>query len=440
MFIHMSRRNQMIERYTRPEMGHLWSIQNEWQTILNVEIAACEAMAELGEIPTAAVENIKANAKFDVARINEIEKTTDHDIIAFLTNLEENVGEDSKYIHKGLTSSDVKDTAYCVMMRDAAAIILDDLNAFREVLRRRAEEFRHTPCIGRTHGIHAEPMTFGLKLLLWSAEIERDIERLTRAKEIVSVGKLSGAVGTYSNIDPRIEELTCKKLGITPVRLATQVIQRDRHAEFVTTLAIIAGTMEKIATEIRNLQRTDIREAEEYFAPGQKGSSAMPHKRNPITCERISGMARLVRGNAVAALEDITLWHERDISHSSVERVILPDSTINVDYCTKKFTNIIDKLLVYPEAMLADMEKTGGLIYSQRLMLAIVDKGVLREDAYKWVQRNAMKRWMEGEDFRTNVEKDEDILKYLTKEEIDNCFDYQYFLRHIDKIFERFGL
>ena len=430
----------MIERYTRPEMGHLWSIQNEWQTILNVEIAACEAMAELGEIPAAAVENIKKNARFDVARINEIEKVTDHDIIAFLTNLEENVGEDSKYIHKGLTSSDVKDTAYCIMMRDAAAIILEDLHAFREVLRRRAEEFRQTPCIGRTHGIHAEPMTFGLKLLLWSGEIDRDIERLTRAKETVSVGKLSGAVGTYSNIDPRIEELTCKKLGITPVRLATQVIQRDRHAEYMTTLAIVASSLEKFATEVRNLQRTDIREAEEYFAPGQKGSSAMPHKRNPITCERISGMARLVRGNAVAALEDITLWHERDISHSSVERVILPDSTINVDYCTKKFTNIIDKLLVYPEAMLADMEKTGGLIYSQRLMLAIVDKGVLREDAYKWVQRNAMKRWMEDEDFRTNVEKDEDILKYLTKEEIDNCFDYQYFLRHIDKIFERFGL
>ncbi|MFC2740907.1 MAG: adenylosuccinate lyase, partial [Selenomonas sp.] len=284
------------------------------------------------------------------------------------------------------------------------------------------------------------PMTFGLKLLLWSAEVERDIERVEHAKKIVAVGKLSGAVGTYSNIDPRIEEITCKKLGITPVRLATQVIQRDRHAEYMTTLAIVASSLEKFATEIRNLQRTDIREAEEYFAPGQKGSSAMPHKRNPITCERISGMARLVRGNAVAALEDITLWHERDISHSSVERVILPDSTINVDYCTKKFTNIIDKLLVYPEAMLADMEKTGGLIYSQRLMLAIVDKGVLREDAYKWVQRNAMKRWLEGEDFRTNVEKDEDILKHLTKEEIDSCFDYQYFLRHIDRIFARFGL
>ena len=430
----------MIERYTRPEMGHLWSIQNEWQTILNVEIAACEAMAELGEIPAAAVQNIKTNAKFDVARINEIEKTTDHDIIAFLTNLEENVGEDSKYIHKGLTSSDVKDTAYCVMMRDAAAIIEGDLRAFREVLRRRAAEFRHTPCIGRTHGIHAEPMTFGLKLLLWSAEIERDIERLMRAKEIVSVGKLSGAVGTYSNIDPRIEELTCKKLGITPVRLATQVIQRDRHAEFVTTLAIIAGTMEKIATEIRNLQRTDIREAEEFFKAGQKGSSAMPHKRNPINCERVSGMARLVRGNAVAALEDMTLWHERDISHSSVERVILPDATINVDYCLHKLTGIVDKLLVYPDAMLHNMNRTGGLIYSQRILTALVNKGILRQTAYVWVQRNAMKRWLEKEDFRTNVEKDADISAHLTKEEIDACFDYTYFLRHVDSIFARFDL
>ena len=430
----------MIERYTRPEMGHLWSIQNEWQTILNVEIAACEAMAELGEIPAAAVENIKKNAKFDVARINEIEKTTDHDIIAFLTNLEENVGEDSKYIHKGLTSSDVKDTAYCVMMRDAAAIILGDLRAFRDVLRRRAVEFRQTPCIGRTHGIHAEPMTFGLKLLLWSAEIERDIERLTRAQEIVSVGKLSGAVGTYSNIDPRIEELTCKKLGITPVRLATQVIQRDRHAEFVTTLAIIAGTMEKIATEIRNLQRTDIREAEEFFKAGQKGSSAMPHKRNPINCERVSGMARLVRGNAVAALEDMTLWHERDISHSSVERVILPDATINVDYCLHKLTGIVDNLLVYPDAMLHNMNRTGGLIYSQRILTSLVSKGILRQTAYVWVQRNAMKRWLDNEDFRTNVEKDADISAHLTKEEIDACFDHTYFLRHVDSIFARFGL
>ncbi len=430
----------MIERYTGPEMGHLWSIENEWQTILNVELAACDAMAELGEIPKEAAENIRAKAKFEVSRILEIEAVTHHDIIAFLTNVAEHVGDDSKYIHKGLTSSDVKDTAICMMMRDSADIILADLRAFREVLRRRAAEFKHTPCIGRTHGIHAEPMTFGLKLALWSAEIERDIERVEHAKKIVSVGKLSGAVGTYSNIDPRIEELVCKKLGLVPVPLATQVIQRDRHAEYMTTLAIVASTLEKIATEVRNLQRTDIREAEEYFSPGQKGSSAMPHKRNPINCERVSGMARLVRGNAVAAMEDIALWHERDISHSSVERVILPDSTINVDYCTRKLTNIIDKLLVYPEAMLHNMERTGGLIYSQRLLLAVVGKGVLREDAYKWVQRNAMKRWMEGEDFRTNVEKDPDITKYLTKEEIDECFDYQYFLRHVDKIMERFGI
>ncbi|MBQ3970971.1 MAG: adenylosuccinate lyase [Selenomonadaceae bacterium] len=430
----------MIERYTNPEMGHLWSIENEWQTILNVEMAACDAMAELGEIPKEAAKNIRAKAKFEVSRIKEIEAVTHHDIIAFLTNVAEHVGDDSKYIHKGLTSSDVKDTAICMMMRNSADIILEDLRKFREVLRRRAKEFKHTPCIGRTHGIHAEPMTFGLKLALWSADIERDIERVEHAKKIVSVGKLSGAVGTYSNIDPRIEELVCKKLGLTPVPLATQVIQRDRHAEYMTTLAIVASTLEKIATEVRNHQRTDIREAEEYFSPGQKGSSAMPHKRNPINCERVSGMARLVRGNAVAAMEDITLWHERDISHSSVERVILPDSTINVDYCTRKLTNIIDKLLVYPEAMLHNMGRTGGLIYSQRIMLAVVSKGVLREDAYKWVQRNAMKRWMEGEDFRTNVEKDPDITKYLTKEEIDDCFDYKYFLRHVDMIMERFGL
>ena len=430
----------MIERYTNPEMGRLWSIENEWQTILNVEMAACDAMAELGEIPAAAAQNIRAKAKFEVERIKEIEAVTNHDIIAFLTNVAEHVGDDSKYIHKGLTSSDVKDTAICLMMRDSAEIILSDLRRLREVLRRRAVEFKHTPCIGRTHGIHAEPMTFGLKLALWSAEIERDIDRVEHAKKTVAVGKLSGAVGTYSNIDPRIEEIVCQKLGLTPAILATQVIQRDRHAEYMTALAIVAGTLEKIATEIRNLQRTDIREAEEYFSPGQKGSSAMPHKRNPITCERISGMARLVRGNALAALEDMTLWHERDISHSSVERVILPDSTINVDYCACKLTKIIDRLLVYPEAMLKNMERTGGLIYSQRLLLAVVDKGVLREDAYKWVQRNAMKRWLEGEDFRENVKKDPDIAKYLSAEEIDACFDYKFFLRHVDMIFARFGL
>lgn len=430
----------MIERYTNPEMGRIWSLQHEFEVMLEVEITACEAMAELGQIPVEAAKNIREKAQFNLERVKEIEKVTNHDIIAFLTNVAEYVGEDSKYIHKGLTSSDVKDTALGIMMKKSAELILEDLKNLRDVLKRQAQKYKHTVCIGRTHGIHAEPMTLGLKFALWYDEICRDIERVEHAKKVVAVGKLSGAVGTYSNIDPRIEEITCKKLGIEPVKLATQVIQRDRHAEYMTTLAIVASTFEKIATELRNLQRTDIREVEEYFQPGQKGSSAMPHKRNPITGERITGMARLVRGNAIAAMEDITLWHERDISHSSVERVILPDSTINVDYCCRKLTNLVDKLLVYPEAMMENLNKTGGLIFSQRIMLAVVSKGVLREDAYKWVQRNAMARWLKGEDFRTNVEKDPDITKYLTKEEIDNCFDYQWFLRNVDMIMARFGI
>lgn len=430
----------MIERYTNPEMGRIWTLQHEFEVMLEVEITACEAMAELGQIPVEAAKNIREKAQFNLERVKEIEKVTNHDIIAFLTNVAEYVGEDSKYIHKGLTSSDVKDTALGIMMKKSAELILEDLKNLRDVLKRQAQKYKHTACIGRTHGIHAEPMTLGLKFALWYDEICRDIERVEHAKKVVAVGKLSGAVGTYSNIDPRIEEITCKKLGIEPVKLATQVIQRDRHAEYMTTLAIVASTFEKIATELRNLQRTDIREVEEYFQPGQKGSSAMPHKRNPITGERITGMARLVRGNAIAAMEDITLWHERDISHSSVERVILPDSTINVDYCCRKLTNLVDKLLVYPEAMMENLNKTGGLIFSQRIMLAVVSKGVLREDAYKWVQRNAMARWLKGEDFRTNVEKDPDITKYLTKEEIDNCFDYQWFLRNVDMIMARFGI
>lgn len=430
----------MIERYTNPEMGRIWTLQHEFEVMLEVEITACEAMAELGQIPVEAAKNIREKAQFNLERVKEIEKVTNHDIIAFLTNVAEYVGEDSKYIHKGLTSSDVKDTALGIMMKKSAELVLEDLKNLRDVLKRQAKKYKHTVCIGRTHGIHAEPMTLGLKFALWYDEVCRDIERVEHAKKIVAVGKLSGAVGTYSNIDPRIEEITCKKLGIEPVKLATQVIQRDRHAEYMTTLAIVASTFEKIATELRNLQRTDIREVEEYFQPGQKGSSAMPHKRNPITGERITGMARLVRGNAIAAMEDITLWHERDISHSSVERVILPDSTINVDYCCRKLTNLLDKLLVYPEAMMENLNKTGGLIFSQRIMLAVVSKGVLREDAYKWVQRNAMARWLKGEDFRTNVEKDPDITKYLTKEEIDNCFDYQWFLRNVDMIMARFGI
>ena len=430
----------MIERYTYPEMGRIWTDENEFQTMLDIEICACEIMAELGEIPAEAVPVIKAKAKFTVPRIREIEKETRHDILAFLTAVAENVGDESKYIHLGLTSSDVKDTALGVMMKQAAGILLDDLEKFHAVLKRRAAEHKHTVMIGRTHGIHAEPLTLGLKFALWMDETERNIERLKRARDIVAVGKLSGAVGTYSNIDPRVEAYVCEKMGLKAARLATQVIQRDRHAEFLTTLAIIGSSLDKFATEIRNLQRTDIREAEEYFHPGQKGSSAMPHKRNPITCERVAGLARVLRGNALAAMEDVALWHERDITHSSVERVILPDSTILLDYMLRIFTNIIDKLLVYPDAMKANIEKTGGLIFSQRVMLTLVDKGVLREDAYRWVQRNAMARWLEGADFKTNVKKDADIVKYLSPAEIDECFDTAYPLRNIDTIMARFGL
>jgi adenylosuccinate lyase len=430
----------MIERYTSKEMGSIWTLENEFRTMLKVEITACEAMNKLGQVPDDALHDIQTKADFRLERIHEIEAVTNHDIIAFLTNVAEYVGPASKYIHKGLTSSDVKDTAMGIMMRQSADILLDLLEKFHAVLKRRAAEFKHTVMIGRTHGIHAEPMTFGMKFLLWMAETERNIERLKQARDFVAVGKLSGAVGTYSNIDPFVEKYVCEKLGLKPVRLATQVIQRDRHADFVTTIAIIGSSLEKMATEIRNLQRTDIREAEEYFAPGQKGSSAMPHKRNPITCEKISGMARLLRGYAVASLEDVTLWHERDISHSSVERVILPDATIALDHMLRKFTNIIDKLLVYPDAMIANMNKTGGLIFSQNILIALVNKGVLREDAYKWVQRNAMARWLKGADFRTNVEMDEDVKKYLTKEEVDACFNPMSMLKHVDEIFARFGL
>lgn len=430
----------MIPRYTSKEMGDNWTEEHEWRTILEVEICACEAMNKLGLVPDEALNDIKTKADFEIEKVHEIEKVTNHDIIAFLTNVAEHVGDSSKYIHKGLTSSDVKDTAMGIMMRDSADMLLDLLDKFHGVLKRRAAEFKYTVMIGRTHGIHAEPMTFGLKLLLWMAETERNIERLKQARDFVAVGKLSGAVGTYSNIDPKVEQYVCEKLNLTPVRLATQVIQRDRHADFLTTLAIIGSSLDKMATEIRNLQRTDIREAEEYFAPGQKGSSAMPHKRNPITCEKISGMARLLRGYAVASLEDVALWHERDISHSSVERVILPDATIALDHMLRKFTNIIDKLLVYPDAMLNNMNKTGGLIFSQNLLIALVSKGVLREDAYKWVQRNAMARWMEGADFKTNVELDEDIKKYLTPAEVEGCFDPKPMLKHVDLIFARFGL
>ena len=430
----------MIDRYTHPEMGNIWALENEFRTMLKVEVLACEAMNKLGNVPDDALKDIQEKADFRLERIKEIEAVTNHDIIAFLTNVAEYVGDASKYIHKGLTSSDVKDTALCYMTVQAADLLMQHLEKFHAVLKRRAAEFKYTVMIGRTHGIHAEPMTFGMKFLLWMAETERNMERLAQARKLMAVGKLSGAVGTYSNIDPFVEKYVCEKLGLTPVRLATQVIQRDRHAHYLTTLAIIGSSLDKMATEIRNLQRTDIREVEEFFSPGQKGSSAMPHKRNPITCEKVSGMARLLRGYAVSGLEDVTLWHERDISHSSVERVILPDASIALDHMLRKFTNIIDKLLVYPDAMLANLNKTGGLIFSQNLLIALVTKGVLREDAYKWVQRNAMARWLEGADFKTNVEHDQDIKEYLTDAEIEACFDPQPMLKNVDLIFARFGL
>lgn len=430
----------MIERYTRSEMERIWNERNEWQTMLDVEIAACEANAELGRIPKEAVEVIKEKANFDVHRIHEIDREINHDIIAFLTNVGEYVGDEAKYIHMGLTSTDVKDTALNVQIKQASDILLNDLVKLSEVLKRRAVEFKYTPTIGRTHGVHAEPTTFGLKMLLWYSEIQRNIERMDHAARQMAVGKLSGAVGTYADIDPYVEKYVCEKLGLQREPIATQVVQRDHHAEYITTLGIIAGTLSQIALEVRHLQRTEVREAEEYFSPKQKGSSAMPHKRNPVKSERICGMARLIQGYSLPAFEDIPLWHERDISHSSVERVIIPDATTALDYILTQTTDLIDKLLVYPDKMLEDLNMTGGLIYSPRVLLALVAKGAYRDIAYRWVQRNAMKRWIDGEDFYENLCKDEDVKKYLTPEEIKECFDYKPMLTHVDEIFARFGL
>ena len=427
----------MIPRYTRPVMEKIWNERNEWQTMLDVEIAACEANAELGRIPKEAVEVIKAKADFDVERIHEIDREINHDIIAFLTNVGEYVGDDAKYIHMGLTSTDVKDTGLNVQIKQASAVLLEDLEKLAEVLKRRAVEFKYTPTIGRTH---AEPTTFGLKLLLWYSETLRNIDRMKRAAEEMAVGKLSGAVGTYADIDPYVEEYVCKKMGLAKEVVATQVVQRDHHAEYITTLGVIAGTLAQMALEVRHLQRTEVREAEEYFSPKQKGSSAMPHKRNPVKSERICGMARLIQGYSLPAFEDIPLWHERDISHSSVERVMFPDATIALDYILAQTTDLIDKLLVYPDKMLADLNLTGGLIYSPRVLLALVAKGAYRDTAYRWVQRNAMKRWLQGEDFYENLCKDEDVRKYLNEEEIKACFDYKPMLVHVDEIFARFGL
>ena len=430
----------MISRYTRPEMGALWTEESEFRAMLDVEIYACEIMAELGEIPKEAVPVIREKADFTIERIKEIERETRHDILAFTQALAENVGPEGKYIHKGLTSSDVKDTALGYLMMKSCDLILKGLQNLDQALLKQAITHRKTPQMGRTHGVHAEPTTFGLKCLLWLSEVRRDIRRMEQARETVAVGKISGAVGTYSNISPKVEEYVCEKMGLKAAMISTQIIQRDRHAEYFTTLAIVAATLEKIALEIRHLQRTEVREAEEFFHVGQKGSSAMPHKRNPITCERICGLARLVRSNAQAALENVSLWHERDISHSSVERVILPDSSITVDYMLHLTTGLVDKLLVYPNQMMKNIELTGGLFFSQRILVSLVAKGAIREEAYRWVQRNAMACWQEGKDFQAGCQNDPDIQKFMTADEVTECFDLDYLFRHVDVIYSRFGL
>jgi adenylosuccinate lyase len=427
----------MIPRYTGPEMSRLWSDENKFQTWLAVEIATAQAEAEAGLIPQSAARAIRRKARFDVARILEIEKEVKHDVIAFTTNVAEHIGREARYLHFGLTSNDVVDTAQALQIQQASALIRVGLERLGNVLKKRAFEFKHTPMIGRTHGIHAEPITFGLKLAVWYAENRRNLERLDFAAEQMRVGKISGVVGAYAHLSPAIEKKILNKLGLEPAPASTQVIQRDRHAFYVATLAVIAASLEKIALEIRHLQRTEVREAEEYFAPGQKGSSAMPHKRNPVQAEQICGLARLVRANAQAALENVALWHERDISHSSVERVILPDSTILVDYMLDKTATLVEKMFVYPERMIENLNLMRGLIFSGQLLLDLADKGVSREDAYRWVQRNAMQVWQTREDFRALVERDPDIRKFLSPKEISAVFNVERYLKHVDDIFRR---
>ncbi len=427
----------MIPRYTRREMGALWEPENRFRKWLDVEIAVCEAWAELGEIPNGALKIIKEKARFDVKRIDEIESTVKHDVIAFLTSVAEFVGPDSRFIHKGLTSSDVVDTALSLLMKEAAGLIIADLRVLMDVLKVQAFRYKDVPCMGRSHGVHAEPMTFGLKFALWYEDARRNLTRMERARDVINVGKVSGAVGTFSNVPPELEEIVCRKLGLVPESLATQVVQRDRHAEYMTALALVAASVEKAAVEIRHLQRTEVLEAEEPFTEGQKGSSAMPHKRNPVGSENLSGLARVVRSNALAALEDVALWHERDISHSSVERIIIPDSTILVDYMLNRLKAILEGLRVYPERMKLNMQKSFGLFNSQRVMLALVEKGMTREDAYAVVQKKAMESWAGGAGFMDLLLGDEDICARLTDDEVRGIFDLGFYLRHVDFLFRR---
>jgi adenylosuccinate lyase len=427
----------MILRYTRPEMGKVWTEERKFEIWLKIELLVCEALSQLGEIPAEAVKGIKERATFDVHRVNELEKVTKHDVIAFLTNVGESIGPLSRYLHYGLTSSDILDTSLALLLKEASELVLQDLQRLLGVLKEKAFQYKETLMIGRSHGIHAEPITFGLKMALWYDETRRNLIRMERAKEAISIGKISGAVGTFAHIPPFVEEFVCRQLGLKPAPISTQIVQRDHHAEFFTILAIIASSIEKFSVELRHLQRTEVLEAEEFFSKGQKGSSAMPHKRNPISAENLSGLARLVRSYSIASLENIPLWHERDISHSSVERVIAPDATILIDYMLNRLTSIIENLIVYPENMKLNLKKTGGLIHSETVLLLLTKKGLSREEAYALVQRNAMKNWEEGGDFKTLLLQDEVVHSLLTRNELEAAFDVQGHLKHIDEIFQR---
>jgi adenylosuccinate lyase len=427
----------MIPRYARPEMTAIWEPENKFRIWLDIESHACDAMADLGVIPKEAARAVREAGAFDIERIDEIERETKHDVIAFLTNLAENVGPEARFVHQGMTSSDVLDTCLAVQLSQAADILLADLDALLDVIKRRALEHKLTPCIGRSHGIHAEPTTFGLKLASYHAEFSRNRDRLIIARREIATCAISGAVGTFANIDPRVEEYVAEKMSLAVEPVSTQVIPRDRHAAFFAALAVIASSVERLATEVRHLQRTELREAEEYFSPGQKGSSAMPHKRNPVLSENLTGLARMVRSAVIPALENVALWHERDISHSSVERMIAPDTTITLDFALARLITMMDKLVIYPENMLKNLNGLGGLVHSQRVMLALTQKGMSREDAYQAVQRNAMQAWEEGGDFQTNLKGDEAVMAHMSPAEVSKMFDLGYHTKHVDTIFAR---
>ncbi|MFC1667071.1 adenylosuccinate lyase [Candidatus Omnitrophota bacterium] len=430
----------MIPRYSLQKMSNIWSDENRFQKMLDIEILACEAMSNLGRVPKKDLKKIKSKAKFNVKRIEKIEAKTRHDVIAFLHNIAEYIGSSSRFVHQGLTSSDVLDTGLSVMMKEAASILIEDLKELKEALRKKAKRFKRTIMVGRSHGVHAEPTTFGLKLCLYFDEINRCIERIERAKAIVSVGKISGPVGTYSNIEPYVENYVCKKLNLKPANISTQILQRDRHADYLAQLALVGATLEKLTVEIRNLQKTELREVEEPFSKGQKGSSAMPHKRNPVMCERISGLARVLRANAMAAMENVALWHERDISHSSVERIIIPDSTILLDYMLNQMIYIIKNLLVYPGNMSNNLAKTKGLIFSARILVELEKRGVERRKAYDIIQRCAMNVWNKNMNFKEALWKDKDFIKTVKPREIEKFFELSYYTRHVDKIFRKVGI